>query len=325
MNIGGHAIDISNRDKVFFPDAGLTKGDVIDYYDRVAEVLIPHARRYGVSMQRFPDGLGAKGFYNKDAPAYFPDWITTVTVPRREGGSFHAPVIDSKATLIYLADQAVLTPHLYLSRTDRLEYPDKMIYDLDPPEDSDDVALVRRAALDIRETLGELDLPAWVQTTGSKGFHVLVPLDGKDDFDTVRAFARDVALLLVRRRPDRYTLAQRKNKRGGRIFLDTLRNAYGATAVAPYAVRARPGAPVATPLDWDELARGASPQGWTLENLPDRLGQKDDPWADLRRRARSVSPRRDDLSKLLDAEEPVGEETRRRRPRRTAGTGEGPR
>ncbi|MEJ2208769.1 MAG: non-homologous end-joining DNA ligase [Anaerolineae bacterium] len=309
MKIQGHEIDVSKRDKVFFPDAGLTKGDLIDYYERVAETMVPHMVRYGLSMHRFPDGLEGEDFFQKDAPDYFPGWIPRVNVPRREGGSFEAPIVDSKAALVYLADQAVLTMHLYLARSDDLEHPDKMIYDLDPPEDTQDYGAVRRAALDVRDVLEELDLQSWVQTTGSKGFHVVVPLDRSQSFDPVRQFAHDVALLLVRRHPDRYTLEQRKKKRGDRIFLDMLRNAYGATSVAPYAVRARPGAPVATPVDWDEVERGASPRDWTIRSVPDRLAQKDDPWAGLMRHARSLAGRRERLDELLAREEPAGEES----------------
>jgi bifunctional non-homologous end joining protein LigD len=308
MQIQGHYIQLSHRDKVFFPDAGLTKGDLIDYYATVADTMVPHMKRYPVSMQRFPDGLQGEGFYNKDAPDYFPDWIKTVRFPEREGGSFHAPVVDSKAALVYLADQAVLTYHLYLARTDDLERPDKLIFDLDPPHGTEDYHAVRRAALDVRAVLKELDLPSWVQTTGSQGFHVLVPLDRSAGFDAVRRFARDVALVLVRRHQDRYTLEERKNKRGDRIFLDMLRNAYGATSVAPYSVRARPGAPVATPLDWHEVESGASPRDWTIENIPSRLGQKQDPWSGLMRHASSVASHRDALDDLLDQEDPADEE-----------------
>lgn len=301
MKIGNHNIDISNRDKIFFPKSGLTKGDLIDYYADLADVMIPHMKRYGVSMHRFPDGIEGQSFYNKNAMDYFPDWIKTVKVPKREGGSFRAPVVDSKATLVFLADQAVLTPHLYLSRIDSLEYPDKMIYDLDPPENSEDYATVRKAALDIRAILRELDLQAWVQTTGSKGYHVVVPLDRKVKFAEVRQFASDVARVLVHRDGEQnYTLEQRKNKRKGRVFLDMLRNAYGATAVAPYSVRAKPEAPVATPLDWSELKDGALPRQWTMTSIRKRLGQKDDPWSGMMGHAQSIKSRREDLDKLLE-------------------------
>ncbi len=308
MKIGGHKIDISNRDKVFFPDSGLTKGDVIDYYEKMAGIMVPHMQSYGVSMQRFPEGLEGESFYNKDTPDYFPDWIDTVKFPKREGGRFHAPIVDSKAALVYLANQAVLTHHLYLSRVDDLEHPDKMIYDLDPPENTDNFGTVCESAEDIREVLKELDMEAWIQTTGSKGFHIIVPLDQSADFEEVRNFARDVALVMVRRSPDKYTLEERKNKRKGRIFLDMMRNAYGATAVAPYSVRARPGATVATPVHWNEIKEGVSPRDWTIENIPARMGQKDDPWLDMMRHAYKLSSRRDKLDDLLEQEKPAPEE-----------------
>jgi bifunctional non-homologous end joining protein LigD len=308
MKIDGREIDISNRNKVFFPEAGLTKGDLIDYYHGLADTLVPHLRNRGITMQRFPDGLQGKGFYQKDAPDYFPDWIQTVAVPKREGGSYDAPVVDSPATLVYLANQAVLTMHLYLSPAEDLEHPDRMIYDLDPPEGTEDYSAVQQAALDVRGVLGELGLEAWVQTTGSKGFHVVVPLDGGAAFDEVREFARTVALLLVRRDEDKYTLEQRKKKRRGRIFLDTLRNSYGATAVAPYSVRARPGATVATPLTWAELEAGASPRDWTMKSIFDRVEQKGDAWSDLHGCAQSTAACRERLSRLLEQEKPAQEE-----------------
>lgn len=309
MKIGGHEIERSSRDKVFFPDAGLTKGDLIDYYAQVAEVMVPHMTRYGVNMHRFPDGIDGKDFYQKDAPDYFPGWIERVEFPRREtGGSFNAPVVTSKAALVYLANQAVIAHHLYLSRTDDLETPDKMIYDLDPPEDTKDFAATREAALELKTLFEELDMTPFVQTTGSKGFHIIVPLDRSAGFDEVRAFARDIALLLVRRKPDAYTLEQRKNKRGRKIFLDYLRNAYGATSIAPYSVRAKEGAPVATPLDWSEVEDGANPQGWTLKTIPRRLSQKHDPWSGMYRHAVKAMSRRGRLDALLDAEERAAEE-----------------
>jgi bifunctional non-homologous end joining protein LigD len=308
MNIDGREIDISNRNKVFFPEASLTKGDLIDYYHALADILVPHLRGRGITLQRFPDGLQGKGFYQKDTPDYFPDWIQTVTVPKREGGSYDAPVVDSPATVVYLANQAVLTMHLYLSPAKDLEHPDLMVYDLDPPEGTQDFSAVQQAALDVRGVLGELGLEAWVQTTGSKGFHVVVPLDGGADFDEVHEFARTVALLLVRRDEDKYTLKQRKKNRRGRIFLDTLRNSYGATAVAPYSVRARPGATVATPVTWAEVEAGASPRDWTMQNIFDRVEQEGDAWADLHGCAQSTATCRERLSRLLEQEVPAQEE-----------------
>ena len=308
MKINGHEIEVQHLDKIFFPNVGLTKGDLMDYYEAVADIMVPHMKRYPVSMQRFPDGLKGSGFFNKDTPDYFPDWIKTVKFPRREGGNFSAPIVDSKAALIFLADQAVITPHLYLSRVDDLEHPDKMIYDLDPPENTHDYDKVRTAALDIREVMEELNLTAFVQTTGSQGFHVVIPLDRSEDFDLVRDFAQKVARILIRRKEDTYTLEDRIKKRKGRIFLDTLRNSYGATAVSPYAVRARPEASVATPIYWDEVEGGVNPRDWTIQNLPDRLADKEDPWKDMMRHAQKLDSHRDELQRLLLKELPAAEE-----------------
>jgi bifunctional non-homologous end joining protein LigD len=307
MKIGDRTIEISNRDKVLFPSDGLTKGDLIDYYLSVADVMIPHLERYGVTMHRFPDGLDGEDFVQKSA-TNFPDWIRTVTIPRRRGGSFPAPIVDSRATLVYLANQAVITLHPYLSRADDLEHPDKMIFDLDPPEDSEDYDAARQGALRTREVLADLEFMAWVQTTGSKGFHVVVPLDRALAFDDVRQFAHDVALLLVRRHPDRFTVQQRKEHRRGRVFVDTLRNAYGATAAAPYTVRALPGAPVATPIEWDELEAGVEPRSWDISSVPNRMAQRDDPWASMMRHARSLAGRRKRLDEMLSEQDPAEEE-----------------
>ncbi|RUO63121.1 non-homologous end-joining DNA ligase [Pseudidiomarina insulisalsae] len=298
MQLDGHDIDISKRDKVFFPEADLTKGDLIDYYQNVAPVMLPHMRHYGVSMERFPDGVQGDSFFNKDTPDYFPDWIPRVTVKKREGGEFKAPVVDSAASLVYLADQGVITPHLYLARTDDLEHPDKLVFDLDPPSTGGSAAALRQAALDVRDLLAELDLNAWVQTSGANGFHIFVPLDRSADFDTTRDFANDCARVLVERKPEHYTLEQRKEKRGDKIFLDTLRNAYGATSVAPYAVRAQPTASVATPIEWQELEDGAGPQDWTIKTLPRRLAQKKDPWQNMMRHAYKLASHQRQLKKL---------------------------
>lgn len=311
MQINGHQVELSNRDKVFFPDEGLTKGDMIDYYLAVAEVMLPHLAKHGVSMQRLPDGLDGQQFYQKDAPNHYPDWIATVKVPKREGGSFRAPIVDSKAALAYLANQAVLTYHLYLSRTDDLRHPDRMVFDLDPPEKRNDPAAPRQAAKDLREVLADIDLEAWVQTTGSKGFHLIVPIKRNCSFDQVRTFAKNVARLLMRRKPQAYTLQQRKDKRDAKVFLDTLRNAHGATAVAPYSLRPTPDANVATPISWDELDNGASPQDYHLANIPRRLAQKQDPLAGFMQNARAIPTRLDKLDSLLQNHAPATEETSR--------------
>ncbi len=281
LEIDGHTVEISHPEKVMFPDAGITKGDLVDYYRRVAGIMLPHLAGRALSMQRFPDGIEGKSFFQKDAPDYFPDWIHTEEVPK-EGGSVNHVVCDDAATLVYLAGQAVLTPHVWLSRVDDLDHPDRMIFDLDPPDDDAERAgaEVRRAARRVRDALEALGLPTFLMTTGSKGFHVVVPLRRRESFDQVRSFARGLSRRLAADDPERLTVEPRKAQRAGRVFLDYLRNGYAQTSVAPYAVRARPGAPVATPVGWDELD-GLDPRRYTVRNLFRRLARKEDPWAGI--------------------------------------------
>lgn len=275
--VGGREIPVSHRDKVLFPDAGVTKGDLFEYYDRIADTLLPHAADRPISMERYPDGIASEGFYQKEVPDYFPDWIRRATVNVKEAGTQEQVVCDDAATLVYLADQGCITPHIWLSRADRLEYPDKIIFDLDPPDGGFEV--VREAASLLHERLEDASLAPHVMTTGSRGLHVVAPIERRYRFDTVREFAGDIACDLSREHPDTLTTEVRKNRRKGRLFLDTLRNAYGQTSVTPYAVRTRPGAPVATPLRWDELEDAdLHSQTYTTKNIFRRLGQVDDPW-----------------------------------------------
>lgn len=293
LTIDGHEIEVSNLDKVLFPKDGITKGDVIDYYRRVAETALPHFRDRPLSMQRFPDGIDKEGFFQKEAPGYFPDWIERVELPK-EDGSVAYVVASTAATLAYLANQGCITPHLGLSRTTAIDRPDRIIFDLDPADD--DFSKVRWAAMRIKDLLEEVGLAAFAAATGSRGLHVVVPLDRSADFDTVRDSARGVAQQLARRHPDALTVEHRKEKRGDRVFLDYLRNAYGQTAVAPYGVRAKDGAPVAAPLDWSEVAsKDFGPRRYTIQNIFRRLGRKHDPWAGIDRAAAAAERARERL------------------------------
>ena len=247
LKAGRKTIELSNAEKVLFPGDEITKGDLARYYRGVAGLMLPLLRDRPVSMTRFPDGITRHAIVQKNVPAYFPDWITRAWV-RKEGGSLQQVVIDKPATLVYLAGQACIELHAFLSRLDRIREPDQLIFDLDPPDDHrfDDV---RVCALRLGELLSdELGLPTFVKTTGGHGLHVHVPLTENEEFDAVREFARQVTALLAARNPDLVTTEQRKRKRGSRIYVDIMRNAYAQLAVAPYSVRARPGALVATPL-----------------------------------------------------------------------------
>ncbi|MGD2065106.1 MAG: non-homologous end-joining DNA ligase [Dehalococcoidia bacterium] len=286
MRIGDYTIELSNTDKVLFPLHEITKGDLIDYYHKIAKVMLPYLKGRPITMHRFPDGIDGEGFYQQDISDYFPDWIERTTV-KKEGGRVTHVICQNAATLVYLANQACITPHAWLSRKDRLNHPDLMIFDLDPP--ADDFEPVRHAAQLLKKFLDELGIESFVKTTGSKGLHVVVPLDKSVDFEEGRGFARSVAIALAEREPAKLTTEQRKEKRKGRVFLDYLRNSYGQTAVAPYAVRAKQGAPIAVPIEWDELGdRNLMSQSYNTKNIFRRLSQKKDPWEGIWRKANSV-------------------------------------
>jgi bifunctional non-homologous end joining protein LigD len=283
LEVGNRSFEIANAGKVLFPDAGISKGELIDYYRAIAETMLPHLRGRAITLQRFPDGIDAEGFFQKDRPDHFPDWIASARLPK-ENGTVDYVLVDNEATLAYLANQGTITLHMALAPAEDAQRPDRLVFDLDPSDD--DFAKVQRAAAQVREALAARDLPSFVQSTGSRGLHVVVPLRPGPKFDVVRDFARALADDLAAAHPDALTVEHRKDKRGKRIFLDTLRNAYGQTMVAPYAVRARAEASCATPLDWGEaLARDLTPRRYTVRNMARRLGQKPDPWAEIDRHA----------------------------------------
>ena len=296
----GVTVQLSHMDKVFFPDDDLRKGDLIDYYRMVAPRMLPYLRDRPVVMARYPDGVTGEAILQKNVSRYFPDWVKRVEVERiGRGGAVCQVVCDRPETLIYLANQACIELHVLLSRVAALYRPDQLVFDLDPPaEDGFDDA--RRCALDLRRLLeGDLGLTTYVKTTGGKGLHVHVPLRADEGFDPVRDFAREVAELMIRDAPDRLTLQQRVDQRGNRIYLDVQRNGYAQMAVAPYSVRARRAAPVATPLQWAEVEdAGLNPRRFTMRTMGDRLATTQDPWAGMSRHRRGLAAARRRLKSL---------------------------
>lgn len=275
--IDDRTIPVSRPDKLLYPDDGVTKSDVVDHYRQVAEVMLPHLRGRPLTLRRFPDGIEAEGFFQKEASDFFPDWLTVVKVPRRDGGSpMHQVICDSAAALVYLASLATLEFHVWPSTESALDDPDRLVVDIDPP-DGVGVRELRDVAKRVAAAVEPLGLTGFVQATGGRGFHVVAPLDASEGYDDVRRLAREVVEDLAAADPDRLTTAIRKESRQGRIFLDINRNGYAQTYIAPYSLRARPGAPVATPLDWSELSR-AKPNGFDSARVRRRLGQKADPW-----------------------------------------------
>jgi bifunctional non-homologous end joining protein LigD len=277
---------ITHSDKVLFPDDGITKGELAAYYEAIAPAMLPHIRGRPITLERYPAGLGKKGFWQKDVSRGFPDWLERADVPKKDGTVHHLIIRDTRS-LLWMANQNTITPHVWTSRVPRLYYPDICVFDLDPSEDEPDI--LRRAALALRDLLSELGLESWVKTSGSKGWHIAVPLDAKAGFDEVSSFAHRVGTLLVQRDPEHLTQEFSKADRGGRILVDTGRNGYSATFAAAYAVRARPGAPVSAPCTWEELERGdVQPRTFAVRNMPERIAAEGELWSDLRRRKYSL-------------------------------------
>jgi bifunctional non-homologous end joining protein LigD len=277
---------ITHPEKILFPDDGITKGELASYYEAVAAVMVPHIRARPITMERYHRGIGAPGFIQKDVSRGFPSWLKRVEVPKKDG-TVHHPIVTDTRSLLWLANQNCITPHVWTSRAPNLYRPDICVFDLDPSEDEPDV--LRAAVLQLRDLLAELALPSWVKTSGSKGFHIVVPLDGRLETGQVAGFAHAVGALLVKRDPKTFTQEFHKVDRGGRILVDTGRNGYSATFAAAYAVRGKPGAPVSAPCTWEEVeSGGVGPRSFGVRTMAARLRAIGDVWADMRRSKRSL-------------------------------------
>jgi bifunctional non-homologous end joining protein LigD len=277
---------ITHPDKVLFPDDGITKGELASYYEAVAPLMLPHIQGRPVTMERYHRGIGAPGFFQKDVSKGFPDWLERAAVPKK-GGTVHHPLVCDTRSLLWLANQNSITPHVWISRVPDLYQPDICVFDLDPSEERPDV--LRAAALGLRDLLLEVGLRSWIKTSGSKGFHIVAPLDRQAGYGDVAGFAHRVGRVLVGRDSDRLTQEFSKADRGGRILVDTGRNAYSATFAAAYAVRAKTGAPVSAPCTWKEVERGeVGPQTFTLRTMAKRIAGVGDVWQDMAGQGQSV-------------------------------------
>jgi bifunctional non-homologous end joining protein LigD len=280
------SVDITHPDKVLFPEDGYTKTDMVNYYEAVAPVMLPHMKNHPLAMLRFNQGIHGEKFFHKQAPDYFPEFIERVDVPKTKGKTRY-PVCNNVDALLYIANHNTIEFHILPIRSDDLGHPDRLVFDLDPSVEDFDT--VREAALWLHDLLEELGLESFVMTSGSRGLHIWVPLDRKTPTDEVVAFASAVARTLVRKHPDDLTTEFSKVDRGDRIYVDIARNAPAQHAVTPYSLRAKPHAPVATPIEWADV-RDASltPTRYTLRDLPERLGAVPDPWKGIRKSARSL-------------------------------------
>lgn len=294
-------VEVTSAGRVVFPEIGLTKGELVEYYERVAPYALPHLRRRPLTMQRWPQGVGGPGFYSKERPKHFPDYVGAVTVPtseavrKRRGGDLVMAVVDDVEGLTYVANQGMVTPHVWLSTVDHPGHPDRLVVDLDPGPSP--FRVVQDAAFAVRELVESLGLVPFVKTTGSSGLHVEVPLQPTTPAGEVRAAADAIAAALADADPEHLTTEFSKADRKGRLYLDVARNAPGQTEVAAYGVRGLPTAPVATPLEWDEVGRRDLTSGrWTVRNLFRRLARRPDPWAGFADAARPLP----DVSGFLD-------------------------
>jgi bifunctional non-homologous end joining protein LigD len=284
------AVEVSHPDKRLFTDPDVTKADLARHYEAIAGAMLPHLRGRPLALEAFPQGVDGKGFFLKNVPRHFPDWIERVEVAKR-GGSLVQVVADDAATLVYLAGQNVVTPHVWLSRADRPYEPDRLIIDFDPnPGVGFDE--VRTAARDAGDRLREAGLVPFAMVTGSRGVHVVCPLRRGPSYEDVHGWARALAESMVADHPDHLTLTWKREERGARIFVDVNRNAYAQHAVAPYGVRARPGAPVAMPVPWELLSDpGLQPDRWTVFSAADHVAEHGDAWKGMSRRARKLPDR----------------------------------
>lgn len=288
IKVGRRVLPITHPDKLLFPDMGYTKYDLISYYADMADHMMPLIKDRPLVMHRFVADIEHEGFYHKDAPDYFPSWIQRTLVRNQDESTTAYVVAAEKAVIPYLASQGCITPHSWLSRSDKLNHPDRMIFDLDPGLAS--FALVRKAALVLRDALERSAVYPYVMTTGSQGMHVVIPIIRRYTLEQVRACAKNLAIQLVDQHPALFTTQLRKDKRGKRVFIDYLRNGFGATAVVPYAVRALPTAPVATPIEWEEVEDSRlTSQRYTIATVGQRLEKKGDPWQKITKHARSLA------------------------------------
>lgn len=278
VRVEGRELTITNPDKVLFPAAGITKWQLVQHQLDCAEVMLPLIADRPLTLRRYPDGIDGEGWFQKHTPPGLPPWVRRASIPRGSAGeAIEHIVADGAATLVFLANLAAIELHVGLSTVEEPDRPRELIFDLDPPPGAQPAA-VRRATRRVRAVLDELDMPSRLKSSGSAGFHVHVPLDGAATQSLARNVAKGVAMITARRHPGELTVEHRRAHRGGRVLIDWFRNSPAQTAIAPYSVRARPSAPVATPMDWSELSR-TQPQRWTISSLPRRLAQVGDVWS----------------------------------------------
>ncbi|MFA6501924.1 MAG: non-homologous end-joining DNA ligase, partial [Parachlamydiales bacterium] len=256
--------EITNKNKILFPESEISKEDFINYYKKISKKIIPLIANRPITLQRFPDGIEGEIFFQKKAMEYYPKWIKTVSIKKQDGSSIDMPLVTDLDSLLYIANQVGVI-HIWLSKIDKLNYPDRIVFDLDP--DRNNFAQVIEVAKGLKKILDLLKLPSFFMTTGSKGIHVIVPIKPEYVFDEVKEFARNIASILSNTDPEKYTIEPRKEKRKNKVYIDYLRNSYAATQVAPYSIRPKEHAPIATPISFRELNKNLTSQKFNIKNI----------------------------------------------------------
>jgi len=292
-------VNLSSPDRVLFPEDGITKGDLFEYYKRVGPTIVPHLRDRPFTMKRYREGIGASGFFQKQAPKGIPDWIPTRqfrTWPR-EGGSrlVDFPLVNSTEALLWMVQMHCIDMNAWYSRVDKPDRPDFVLFDLDPPDDGFELAI--EVAHLIRELLEELDLPGYVKTSGADGIHVVAPSTRRSTFGQTYDFAEQASRQLEQRHPGKVTTEWLKKKREG-VLVDHRQNGHGKTIASVYSVRPRPGAPVSTPLRWEELTPGIRPRDFGMEEALRRIEEHGDLFVPVLEDPRPLAPAAKKLEKL---------------------------
>jgi|SRR5690625_192898 len=264
-------IKITHPEKLIFPEKNLTKKDVVLYYDKISEYILPYLRDRPLTLRRFPEGIDKDGFYQKNIPDYFPDFIHRIEVSTQEGKNIQT-YCNTKKELIYLVNQNTISFHPWLSTIDHINQPDKIVIDLDPSRQ--DFEEVKAAAKIIHTYLTDQDIQSQVMTTGKNGLHIWFSVSPDQEFDQRREKLKNQVKLLVDQNPSLFTMELKKSERKNKIFIDYLRNAYGQTSVSPYSLRSHEEAGVATPIEWTELNTISSSTQYNYSNILRRLGQK---------------------------------------------------
>ena len=300
-SFGRYSFDASNLDKVLFPKDGYTKKDLIEYYASVAEYMVPLIKDRPLTLKRYPNGIEASSFFQKNASEHFPDWIKTASVPRNNKENINMVLGNNAATLAYLANQGTVTIHSWLSKISKMEKPDRLIFDLDPS--GKDFEQVRQAAYVAREFLeGELEFTTFLMTTGSKGLHIVIPIKTQYHFDDVKEFAKTVGAYLSLKYPETLTIEHRKKERKGRLFVDYLRNEFAQTGVAPYSVRAKQGAPVAAPVKWEELVhKDFNSKKYSIKTILKKVEKDGDPWEGIDKQKQSLTKAMNKMNELMES------------------------